>query len=79
MYIDRIKLYNFKIFRHQLIIGNFCPGINIFVGPNGSGKSSLFEAFKILISGNQREVENEFIQKNHCPLSLSRAIFYWFR
>jgi len=50
MYIESIKLFNFRNFKHNLIVENFCPGINIFVGPNGSGKSSFFEAFKLLTS-----------------------------
>ena len=59
MYIENIKLFNFRNFKHNLIVENFCPGINIFVGPNGSGKSSFFEAIKLLTSKKLFDLKHE--------------------
>jgi predicted ATPase len=81
MYIESIKLFNFRNFKHNLIVENFSPGINILVGPNGSGKSSFFEAFKLLTSKKlfdlKHELSNEQISsepkrlKNYLLIQLS--------
>jgi len=60
MYIESIKLFNFRHFRHNLIVENFSPGINMFVGPNGSGKSSFFSAFELLTSQKLLDLKQEF-------------------
>jgi len=63
MYLENIKLFNFGLFRHQLIVEKFCPGINVFVGPNGSGKSSFFQAFNLLLSGKLFEIRDELLKR----------------
>lgn len=64
MYIDKIKLSNFRLFSHNLIIEKFSPGINIFNGPNGSGKSSFFQAFRLLLHGKILDIKNELATRN---------------
>ena len=63
MHIENIKISNFRIFSHRLIVENFTPGINVFIGPNGSGKSSFFQAFQLLLSGKALELKNEFNER----------------
>jgi len=59
MYLEGIKLINYRLFNHKITVENFCPGVNILVGPSGSGKSSLFSAFQLLISGRLVEIKRE--------------------
>lgn len=67
MYIEHIKLFNYRIFKHQITIEDFCPGVNIFIGPNGSGKSSFFYALQFLICGKFLEIKKEFSRKKTEP------------
>ena len=59
MYLESIKLFNFRLFRHELLTDRFSPGLNIFVGPNGSGKSSFFNSIYLLIYGKLFDIEKE--------------------
>lgn len=42
LYLDRIRIHNFKSFKHANI--SFNKGFSCIVGPNGSGKSAIFDA-----------------------------------
>jgi len=46
MYIDNIKLKNFRNYKNQSI--NFTKGMNILLGPNGVGKTNLLESIYLL-------------------------------
>ena len=67
MFLEKIKLFNYRIFKHEITIENFCPGVNIFIGPNGSGKSSLFSAFRFLIFGKLHEMKKEIFKGGFFP------------
>ena len=58
MYLESIKLFNFRLFRHEILTDRFSPGLNIFVGHNGSGKSSFFNSIYLLIYGKLFDIEN---------------------
>ena len=64
MYLESIKLFNFRLFRHELLTDRFSPGLNIFVGPNGSGKSSFFNSIYLLIYGKLFDIEKELFKSN---------------
>lgn len=49
MYIKKIKITNFKIFKEFSLELN--QGINILVGNNGEGKSTILEAINLVLSG----------------------------
>lgn len=65
MYIEHLKLFNYRIFKHQITVEDFCPGINIFIGPNGSGKSSFLHAFQFLMCGKFLEIKKEISKKKN--------------
>ena len=67
MYIEHLKLFNYRIFKHQITVEDFCPGINIFIGPNGSGKSSFLHAFQFLMCGKFLEIKKEISKKKTEP------------
>lgn len=47
MYIENVKIRNFKCFKEvEFSLDRY---LNVFIGVNGIGKSSLLEAFKVLI------------------------------
>ena len=50
MYIERLRLKNFRCFGELPESINFNPGVTGFVGDNGAGKSSVLEALKRLFS-----------------------------
>lgn len=45
MYINSVKLNNFRNYRYQEI--EFCKGINLIIGDNGHGKTNIIEAIYI--------------------------------
>lgn len=44
MWIERLKLENFRIYSNYETV--FSKGVNIIVGPNGTGKTTILEAIK---------------------------------
>ncbi|WP_130860765.1 MULTISPECIES: ATP-dependent nuclease [Bacillaceae] len=60
MYIDRIKIRNYKQFKDLELKLN--PIRNIFIGENGAGKTSLIEAIGHVLGANDRSIENIGIQ-----------------
>ena len=75
MFLESVKLFNFRHFEHQLIVQDFSPGINIFIGPNGSGKSSFFTALQILIDGDLNAIKKEIFKKVR-PVYTSKSNSY---
>ena len=56
MYIDKIKLSNYKQFRNLEL--EFNPKRNILIGENGAGKSSILEAISYVLGASVRDIEN---------------------
>ena len=50
MLIKSIKIYGFKSYRNETIVGPFDEGFNVVVGRNGAGKSNFFSAIEFLLS-----------------------------
>lgn len=46
MRLLRLRVHQLRQFRQALEIGDFAPGLNLFVGPNESGKSTLVRAIR---------------------------------
>lgn len=46
MILERLRLYNFRIFQEQIFLPN--PGLNLLIGPNGAGKTAILEALHLL-------------------------------
>ena len=55
IYLQKIRLVNFKIFEDEIICCN--KEMNIFVGDNGSGKSSILQALDMVLCGSVTRVE----------------------
>lgn len=49
MFIDKVKIHNFKCYRDFEII--FDEGLNIVVGDNEAGKSTILEAINLALTG----------------------------
>ena len=64
MYIDNVKLKNFRNYRNQSI--NFTSGMNILLGPNGVGKTNLLESIYLLSTtrSHRNDDEKEMISFN---------------
>lgn len=60
MYIEKIKIKNFKCFQNWFEV-EFKQGINIIVGNNEAGKSTLLEAIHLCLTGmlNGKYLRNE--------------------
>ncbi len=56
MYIQKIKLHNYRRFKDLMIC--FKEGRNILVGDNESGKSSILEAIDLTARGSRHRVED---------------------
>lgn len=46
MYLEEIRLVNFRNYRHETL--SFSSGINVFIGDNAQGKTNLLEAVHVL-------------------------------
>lgn len=53
MYIEEIKISNFRIFNRLDLILN--PGLNLLVGENDSGKTALIDAVRYVLGTNSSE------------------------
>lgn len=64
MYIENIKLKNFRNYNNQSI--NLKNGMNILVGPNGIGKTNLLESIYLLSTtrSHRNDVEKDMISFN---------------
>lgn len=64
MYIENIKVKNFRNYHNQSI--NFKNGMNILIGPNGIGKTNLLEAIYLLSTtrSHRNNDEKEMIRFN---------------
>ena len=62
MYLTKINIKNFRIFRDFELVLN--PGMNLIVGENNSGKTALIDAIKYSLGTNSGEwiqvTENDF-------------------
>ncbi|WP_112312181.1 ATP-dependent nuclease [Pseudogemmobacter bohemicus] len=60
MYIDKVKIRNFKCFEGWFEV-DFNQGVNIIVGNNEAGKSTLLEAIHLCLTGmlNGKYIRNE--------------------
>lgn len=56
IYLQKIRLVNFKIFEDETICCN--KEMNIFVGDNGAGKSSILQALDMVLCGSVTRVES---------------------
>lgn len=63
MYISKIRIENFKIYKGVFKL-NLSSGINIIVGDNEAGKSTILEAIHLALSGmfNGKYLKNDLIQ-----------------
>jgi len=63
MWIEKIKIINFKCFKGEFVL-NLNEKINIIVGNNESGKSTILEAIHLVLSGlfNGKYIKNELTQ-----------------
>ena len=52
MYISKLIISNFRIFKKQEI--EFNEKMNVIIGPNNSGKSTLINALRILFDKSKR-------------------------
>ena len=57
MYLERIKVRNFRCFNDNGIVANFRKGVNVIVGENNTGKSALIDALRIAFSAAQYQRE----------------------
>lgn len=60
MYIDKIKMKNYKQFKDLEL--NFNRNRNILIGENGAGKSSILEAISHVLGASIRDIENKGLQ-----------------
>lgn len=62
MFIDKVKIHNFKCYRDFEII--FDEGLNIVVGDNEAGKSTILEAINLALTGiiRGKSIWNEISQ-----------------
>lgn len=62
MYIEKVKIHNFKCYKDFEITLN--EGLNIIVGDNEAGKSTILEAINLALTGifNGRSIWNELSQ-----------------
>ena len=56
MYLERIKVRNFRCFNDNGIVANFRKGVNVIVGENNTGKSALIDALRIAFSAAQHQI-----------------------
>lgn len=69
MFLEKIKILNFKCFEHKYHKEKMSGGINIFLGQNGSGKTSFFEAINFLFSEkNPNDYFEKKKMKNFLPI-----------
>ena len=62
MRLERLRLKNYKMFRHV----DLCdlPALAVFVGVNGSGKTTLFDVFNFLWASLAGGVENALVGRS---------------
>lgn len=62
MYIEKVKIHNFKCYKDFEICLE--KGMNIIVGDNESGKSTIIEAINLALTGiiNGKSIWNEISQ-----------------
>lgn len=60
MYIDKIKLKNYKQFKDLEL--KFNRNRNILIGENGAGKTSILEAISYILGAGTRDIENKGLQ-----------------
>lgn len=72
MYIKRIVLENFKIFKGEHSF-EFSPGINYLVGENNVGKTTIFDAVQFMINKSSRDdyIYNEYINDKEKNVSVT--------
>lgn len=46
MYIARIRIQNYRCFRHSIV--EFQPGLNVIIGENNAGKTTLLKALALV-------------------------------
>lgn len=73
MYLESIKIVNFRIFKNFYL--QFNKGLNIIVGENNSGKTALLDAIRYVLGTNTDEwiriTESDFhINENHFSIQL---------
>lgn len=56
MFIEKIKLKNFKKFKGEHTI-DFNEDINVLIGDNEAGKSSILTSLDIVLSGSQIKID----------------------
>lgn len=61
MFLDKIKLINYRNFKNILV--EFNPNLNIFVGDNGQGKTNLLESIYLIgtNSSHRTNIDKELI------------------
>lgn len=57
MYLDKIKLRNYRNYANELF--SLSPGMNIIIGDNGEGKTNLLEAVYLLSTTRSHRNEND--------------------
>lgn len=50
MYIQKVEIYNFRVFGHEGASFLFDKGINVVIGENNNGKTALIDAIRIAFS-----------------------------
>ena len=50
MYIQEVRVRNFRVFGNDGVIFTFNKGINVVIGENNNGKSALIDAIRIAFS-----------------------------
>lgn len=60
MYINKLKLINFKLFDEISL--DFKPGLNLIIGPNSSGKSSIIEGIFFALYGRSNRKFDDLIK-----------------
>lgn len=60
MYIRKLKLKNYKLFKNLEL--EFNNTRNVLVGENGSGKTSIIEVIGFVLGANTREIENKGLE-----------------
>lgn len=60
LYIDKMKLSNYKQFKNLELMFN--PKRNILIGENGAGKTSILEAISYVLGASIRDIENKGLQ-----------------
>ena len=74
MYINKIKLQNFRIYNEQEIILN--KSINVFYGDNAQGKTNILEAIFLCTFGKSFRTNkvNELIKLGYKLISSDRSL-----